>query len=516
MPGTDFDVLVMGGGLAGSLLARQLSRQCPDARVMVVEKRAETDFKVGESTVEIFADYLIRRLGLSTYLYEEHLPKNGLRFFFDDAERKTPLEEMSEIGSTGLPWIPSFQIDRRRFEDDLRERARVSGVTWVHGRVRGIELGADSHRVTIEQSGKTELRTTRWLVDASGRAGLLAKLEGWRLPCPNHAIAGAWGRFEGVLEWDDDRPEPFRSRVRQTSRRLSTNHFCYPGYWIWLIPLRGGVTSVGIVGLPESVPGAWNRPAGFRELLDRHRAVRDLLAPARMLDFGTYPHLAHGTRRFLDARRVALIGEAAAFTDPFYSPGSDFIALENDLTCDLVARDSRSGAVDRARVAAYEDLLQGRFALNLQIYESLYPLLGSFELFRHKWDLDLTAYYDLWLSAYLRDEHLDLERLAAAKQQRPFVQSAVSHFNRRLRLACEDALSNGTYFEGNRGRFLDALATIDFVKDIGGERTESEILRVLLASFRRVRRGLLPETDSAERGEPGLEEFVSGQALAVR
>src|SRR5688572_9121503 len=107
-----YDVAILGGGQAGSLLARQLRRDVPDASVLCVERRTERSFKVGESTVDVCGKYLTKRLGLSRYLYENHLPKNGLRFFFDREDKRGALSELSEIGSTGLIPFPAFQLDR--------------------------------------------------------------------------------------------------------------------------------------------------------------------------------------------------------------------------------------------------------------------------------------------------------------------------------------------------------------------------------------------------------------------
>ncbi|MCH8891620.1 MAG: tryptophan 7-halogenase [Myxococcales bacterium] len=108
------DVAIVGGGLAGNLLARQLHRTAPELRVGLFERSTQPSYKVGEAVVEIAANYLIRKQGLSQYLYENQLPKNGLRYFFDDAERSTALEDMSEIGPINLPFHPGFQIDRAR------------------------------------------------------------------------------------------------------------------------------------------------------------------------------------------------------------------------------------------------------------------------------------------------------------------------------------------------------------------------------------------------------------------
>ncbi|HJL21841.1 MAG TPA: tryptophan 7-halogenase, partial [Polyangiaceae bacterium LLY-WYZ-15_(1-7)] len=84
----EVDVAILGGGLAGNLLARQLRREVPGASVALFEKSEERRYKVGESTVEIATNYLVRKQGLSTYIYKEHLPKNGLRYFFDTPEMR--------------------------------------------------------------------------------------------------------------------------------------------------------------------------------------------------------------------------------------------------------------------------------------------------------------------------------------------------------------------------------------------------------------------------------------------
>lgn len=98
---------------------------------------------------------MIRKLGLSSYLYEEHLFKNGFRFFFDTPECDTPLHEMSEIGSESLPFHPAFQIDRSRLDSDLLQMAAGAGVE-IGGRISGIDLasGAPQHAVrATDQSG---------------------------------------------------------------------------------------------------------------------------------------------------------------------------------------------------------------------------------------------------------------------------------------------------------------------------------------------------------------------------
>ncbi|MGH7293150.1 MAG: NAD(P)/FAD-dependent oxidoreductase, partial [Myxococcota bacterium] len=177
----DLDVAILGGGLAGNLLARQLARAVPGLRLAIFEKSTESSWKVGESVVEIGSHYLIKQQGLSRYLYDRHFPKNGLRYFFDDEQRSLPLFEMSEIGPISLPFHPSFQLDRARLEADLFEMNRRAGVDVQQGvRARPLELGSGGAPHVFEVSGPEGTRrySTRWLVDAAGRSDLLARLLG--------------------------------------------------------------------------------------------------------------------------------------------------------------------------------------------------------------------------------------------------------------------------------------------------------------------------------------------------
>lgn len=517
------DVAILGGGMAGGLLARQLRRSVPGLRVALFERSTERGYRVGESTVELGSNYLIRRVGLSRYLYEHHLPKNGLRYFFDDEARSLPLEAMSEIGSWSLPFHPAFQVDRARFDADLLAMNAEDGVdVRVGARVRALELGEAGapHRFEVEEGGRAQRVEAKWLLDASGRASLVARARGLRVREDDHRIGSVWGRFEGVADVDALGDDAFRARVRHTSRGLSTLHFCYPGYWVWFIPLRDGVTSVGVVGEPPCRdPGLRSEP-GFRAFLDGHAAIRDLLADARAIDTMSYGQLAFGTSRYLSAAdRFGLSGEAAAFADPLYSPGADFIALENDFLCDLVARDlgGEPGAELAPRGELYDAFLRFRFEAAMLLYRGQYGLLGSAELMRLKWDFDLALYYNLWVASYMQDQHLDERWLRRELRQQRFVLQAMRNFAELFRRAERQLREDGTYFRGNRGRFSFGLEHIDFVEEVGLPRTRRQVLERTGEIFNAVHArtaDLLGKRDPAPPREPlPLTSFMVDRPL---
>ncbi len=517
------DVAIIGGGLAGSLLARQLRRTLPQLRVGVFEKATESSYKVGESTVEIASNYLIRRLGLSAYLYDRHLPKNGLRFFFDTPAKTAELHEMTEVGSVAMPFHPSFQINRARLERDLWALNGADGVALRAGvRVHDLELGSDGaqHRFAFHGDGVDGRCESRWLVDAAGRASLVARAKGLRIPEREHAIAAVWGRYTGVRDLDQFGPESFHARVRHSSRMLSTVHFCYPGYWIWFIPLKEGVTSVGVVGDRDAVDGPCRTRTGFTEFLGRHRAVASLLDHAEMLDVGSYAHLAYATRRFFSSERWGLSGEAAAFADPFYSPGSDFIALENDFLTDLIRRDAagEDEAALAERVELYDEFMRFRHEAAMLLYRGLYSTLGSYELYRLKWELDIACYYNLWVGPYMLDRHLDADFLRTQLREQTFILQALRNFAALFKAVEARLHERGDYHRRNLGDFTEPLASLPYATDIGTGYARETALARTLEKFNDIRDRALDLLDDAPertvRKPLSLAAFMTSRPLA--
>src|SRR5687768_5987325 len=89
-----WDVIIVGGALAGGATANLLLRRNPGLRVLILDKSERFDRRVGESTVEISAFFLGRVLGLSDYLNQNHLVKQGMRFWFTN-DRVSNLAECS-------------------------------------------------------------------------------------------------------------------------------------------------------------------------------------------------------------------------------------------------------------------------------------------------------------------------------------------------------------------------------------------------------------------------------------
>ena len=415
-----YDVLIAGGGLAGLCLARQLTREAPSLRVFLAEKRPhpvpEAAFKVGESSVEIGAHYFQRVLGLEPHLRERQLEKFGLRYFFP-ADGNRRVEARFELGPSGFPPVPSFQLDRGRLENMLLCADRDAGVDVRDDcRVTGFEFGASLHRLEIQSAGCTEIVEGRWLVDASGRGGLIRHRLGLTRPV-GHLANACWFRVPFRLQIDDWSADPqWKARVPSGERWLSTNHLMGVGYWVWLIPLGSGSTSVGIV--VDATLHPFSRLNRFDRALDWLREFEPqcagVVAPLEgaLEDFLALRGFAYGCSRVYSPDRWALIGEAGLFTDPFYSPGSDFIAMGNDYVVDLIARE-RSGEDVSARIEQYNTTYLRLYDAFLRVYEGQYPIMGNAQVMTAKVAWDNACYWAITALLFFQRKYRQPEFIAS-------------------------------------------------------------------------------------------------------
>lgn len=419
----NIDVIIVGGGLAGLTLARQLKLTKPDISVLVVEKNnhpvIEAAFKVGESTVELGTFYLREVLGLKAHLDSRQLPKAGLRFFFsfngnEDVSRRL------EVGLSDLPPVPSHQIDRGRFENELGVLNYDLGVVFWDGcKVLDISLGEEGqlHKILVRQHANEVEVQARWVVDATGRTGLLKRHLNLAEPT-NHAANATWFRVRDVVDVDDWVTDTqWLGRVRPGIRRLSTNHLMGPGYWVWLIPLSSGGTSIGIVVDAKLHPmNCLNRFEKVLRWLQKNEpqlASIIEVSPHTLQDFRVLKHYSHSCKRVFSPNRWALTGEAGVFTDPFYSPGTDFIAISNTFITDLIIKDL-SGEKFQMVLEYYNRTYISLFKEFLALYEGQYPLMGNPRLCMTKIMWDWSVYWGVIALLFFNGKMSDLHFMAHA------------------------------------------------------------------------------------------------------
>lgn len=420
---SNYDIAVLGGGLAGLCMALQLRRQLPQASVAVFERATfpvpAAAFKVGESSNEIAERYWNKTLGLGDLLADRHVRKLGLRYFCP-SPTKERLADRVEIGSRTHMFSHTYQLDRGQYENELAERAAASGTSIFDScRVVDVAIGAGSHRVEVERHGARHSVEARWIIDASGRRGLLRKVLNLAEPV-DHDVNAVWFRLGETIQLDDlDDDADWGRRVPEHLRWTSTNHLVGRGYWVWLIPLASGSISVGIVTDPRCVPYAtvatfekslaWlheNEPALARAIEARRSSLQD---------FHGLRHLAFGCRQVFSAQRWALTGEAGVFLDPLYSPGSDFIALANELIGDLVRRDLAGDPTFPQRADRASSLFLRQFSNALVTWRDQYLLMGNSLVWPTKILWDTLVYFAVLGPNFIAGGTVDVDFMATIR-----------------------------------------------------------------------------------------------------
>jgi len=342
---SETDVAVIGGGPAGAAAARALA--LAGRRVVVVERERFPRFHVGESLLSTSVDSL-EALGLRDRVEAAGFaPKLGADLYSADGAvgRRVEFASSSEIRTPR-----TYQVDRAAFDRLLLDAARDAGAEVREGeRVTGCAIHGDGVRIDLAAG---EAISARAVIDASGRAGVVARARGLRRDEPQLANVAIYGHYEGVRAPDDRETTDLRLVSGEDAR------------WLWVIPLDERRTSVGVV-LPMALYRSLERGSP-QAMLEREIAGTPLLAAwcaearpaleARVEKDFSYEATAYAGDRFL------LVGDAGSFLDPVFSTGVA-IALESGLEA---ARDLdralAAGDLSRRRFRSFERTQRRRFA----------------------------------------------------------------------------------------------------------------------------------------------------------
>lgn len=147
-------------------------------------------------------------------------------------------------------------------------------------------------------------------------------------------------------------------------------------------------------------------------------------------------------------RRWALTGEAGLFLDPFYSPGSDFIAIGNTYITDLIAHDRRGRSIE-ARAQLYDQIYHSFYESTLALYQDQYPLFGDPEVLPVKVIWDYAYYWGVLSQIFFQGRLTDLALLGSVRDELQHCQ--------RLNLAVQALLRawSGASEKRNRAAMLD-------------------------------------------------------------
>ena len=306
---TDCDVLVVGGGPAGSTISALLAEK--GWQVTLLEKDHHPRFHIGESLLPWNLP-ILERLGVLDQVHAIGIKKPGADF---NSALEVEGRHQFHFGfalDKSQPY--AYEVRRSEFDDILLRNSAAKGTQVMEGvRVTNVEFPKDGDPVahSVDEHGAKRTWTCRFFVDASGRDTLLAGQLKLKQKNPHHASAAIFGHFENV----DRREGEYEGNI---------SVYWFQHGWFWMIPLKDGTMSVGAVCRPAYLK---QRTGGIPEYLletialghpeMRHRLRNAVLIGNVARATGNYSY--QSTRMRGD--RHIMVGDAYAFVDPVFSSG---------------------------------------------------------------------------------------------------------------------------------------------------------------------------------------------------
>ncbi len=480
-----YDVVIIGAGIAGLSLARQVLL-ASDKTILLVDRQAEIpppEQKVGEATVQVSGYYISKVLDLEEHLLREHFMKYNLRFYWKTPGRdNSRLEDYSQSYIRPFSNIASYQLDRNRIEGELLRLNRQSPNFdfCASASDLAVSLAEDSLHSVDFRTGDGELSVkTAWVVDTSGRGRYLARR--WNLTRPNpirHGASFLW--VEGLLNVEkltdlsprEIRLKRDRAMIGHLPMWLATNHFMGEGFWFWVIPLQGK-TSLGLVYDNAKLPRERvTSPEKLVEWICEEFPLfaRDL-PHRKILHHASFKDFSYDCAQTISERRWALSGEAGRFTDPLYSPGGDIIALYNTLITDAILTADRDELADK--VELYEPLMKALYEAYVPSYAVGYDALGDQETMTLKYAWELAIYFAFYVFPFINDLFTE----------RGFVTTFLARFARlgRINRNMQAFVSRYYHWKKTERKDPDAPLFNDFMEIEPVRRAEGTFYRVGLS-----------------------------------
>ncbi len=337
------DVLVIGGGPAGSTVSTLIAQQ--GYHVELFERERFPRFHIGESLIpETY--WVLKRLNM--------LPKMQRSPFV----KKYSVQFVNATGKLSAPFYfwdnkphecsQTWQVVRSEFDQMMLDNAREHGVV-AHEGARVVEVLFENNRavgVIVRQDGSSREVRAKVVVDASGQNGLLQNRLGLRVWDPVLNKGGIWTYWEGAYR-DTGRDEG-ATMVLQTASKNG---------WFWYIPLHNNIISVGVVApfdyLFKNRVSAVNFAQTYQEELDGCRAVKERVATGRRVT-GYFATKDYSYR----SKQVAgdgwvLVGDAWGFLDPLYSSGVLLALRSGEMAADAIVEGLAEGNTSAAQLGGW-------------------------------------------------------------------------------------------------------------------------------------------------------------------
>ncbi len=396
------DILIVGSGIAGSSLALALRKA--GLTVCVVERDSHPRFAIGESTVPsttLGYDYLGRAYDIPEFHQMSHylgLKELGLtgypkqHFYFAHHTPGVPLQPNEELmyETLELPLGPDVHVLRADVDAFLVSRFAAYDVDYRE-RTEVVDFArtADGVSLTVKDAQGEQTLRGRLVVDASGHASYFARRYGLRdeVPQLHTHTRSLFGHFEQVPSLEDAVGSP--NPAFRFKRHGGTQHHCFEGGWIWVIPFDNGVTSVGLqldprlYPLDESVPPEEE----LRQVIARFPTVQAHLGGMRPVRKLVRTGRVQFTSKTLLGDGFILTPHAAGFIDPLFSTGITLTQSFVSRFVPLAVEALKAPQVDMERFRPVERAFMREVETIDRIVSGNMKAWGHFDTFKQYWRL---------------------------------------------------------------------------------------------------------------------------------
>lgn len=344
MKNNNYDVIVMGGGPAGSSIAGILARE--GRQVILFEKAIFPRHHIGES---LMTDtyWTFRRLGVLEKLRESpFVRKYSVQFANPAGKESRPFYFFEAVHhESAVTW----QVTRAEFDHLLINHAAEQGATVHQGVLVKQVLFEGDRAVGVEvemQDGTREKFYANVVVDATGQAAMLSNKFRWRVRDPKLKKAVLYSYFKGAHR------EPDLNGGATLVLRTQAGS----GGWFWYIPLENDITSVGIVANPDYLLKGRGQDLAkiFHEEIEKCEPCRRRVEGGERVD-KIYSILDYSYRSKHNAGNgFIIIGDAYGFLDPIYSSGVLLALKMAELAADAIHDAFNHDDFSAARLGQYQ------------------------------------------------------------------------------------------------------------------------------------------------------------------
>lgn len=362
---SSYDCVVVGAGPGGCAAATVLAEA--GYHVALVERESFPRYRIGESMIP-YNYFPLERAGMIEKMRASDFPKKySVQFVGRDGRQSQPFYFSEHLDH---PCAQTWQVTRDVFDAMMLDNAREHGVEVFEQMSARDLLERDGATVGVtcaDPSQRLHTFNARVTVDASGGKGFAMSRLSWRVVDEELEKYAIWAYYRGAKR-DAGRDEG-----------ATTITYAEGKNWLWYIPLRDNIVSIGVVGDKEYLLGQTrDRAAIFQREVNKNAWIMERLTPGTLEgDHYVCVHRSYRSK-YCAKDGLVLVGDALTFLDPVFSTGMYLTLVSGVLAADAIVEGLRDNDVSGRRFVAYGETICRRIEALRRLVYAFYAERFSF------------------------------------------------------------------------------------------------------------------------------------------